>query len=937
MSKVQLYAVNPDGETVLLQLSEDSPVKMNLSVAEINPFTPSSFFSQTFRLPGIGRNTQFFQDVYSVNGSTFNPAAAAQAWILSDGALFSLGNLNLQAVYTNELSGTIEYDVYFLGDTSNLSTQIGEGGMNTIDAAELNHPLTYANVTGSWAATGGATAGLKDGNVLYPLCEWGYTYGTGPNEGIPIQSTLSNGYAKSFTIGATSAIEMEQMKPGIRVKWLLDKIMSDAGYVYESAFLESDYFQSLYFMSDVIARPAFENPSGICQITTSPFSVNQGAEVVIPFDNAISNIDQAFNTTTHVWTAPVTGTFTFTASGQCFVPAVDETTNDTFGPAAFVIVAYKNDVSIFTSTIQTTTLANPRNWSWSSGSLSLTLGDRIYVSVRQMIFSNPLAEFQNSQFNCLTGPNQVVMSSFLPDETILKKIDFIRSLVRMFNLVFEPSRVTQKTFVIEPWIDWVQSGEIRDWTRLYDGSADLQSSPVFAEQQRILKFGAEQDEDWLNKQYQEQNKADYWYRQFDSGIKLIREEQEVDVQFGANPLQSIPSKTTQYPNWVFPTLGRLQPGNPNQPNSARIEPIVPRPRIYHYNGLQSNPTPWYLFDQVSGGGTGQAQNSYPLISPYSSWPPDQFTTVNLNFQSKVQPWSADSSLIGQTSQDLYTVYWAEYVSWLYDPFNRKVSLTLRLDPADVQELAFNDRIWIKDTWYFIQKISDYVIGQTVLVRVDLVKVPPVAIPGPIPLAATGGTGGTTCRTISLCNNNAYSETGQSTYTYVDCLSNIASVTLPDSSCAAPICMLFPLVNALPSGWTASDNGSCGSTGAALEIRMVNQLESLIIEYPFTTVEVQGASGGTGGTYTTIQNFTFDGDQDFTVSIPNLPTGFGLRVRLSSSYAPGTALVSQFISLATNGTTGATAGRSGTYQPISATFPAVVSASNTYTAYVNITY
>ena len=95
MSKVQLYAVNPQGETVLLQLSEDSPVKMNLSVAEINPFTPSSFFSQTFRLPGIGPNTQFFQDVYSVNGSTFNPAAAAQAWILSDGTLFSLGNLNL--------------------------------------------------------------------------------------------------------------------------------------------------------------------------------------------------------------------------------------------------------------------------------------------------------------------------------------------------------------------------------------------------------------------------------------------------------------------------------------------------------------------------------------------------------------------------------------------------------------------------------------------------------------------------------------------------------------------------------------------------------------------------------------------------------------------------------------------------------------------------
>jgi hypothetical protein len=316
-----------------------------------------------------------------------------------------------------------------------------------------------------------------------------------------------------------------------------------------------------------------------------------------------------------------------------------------------------------------------------------------------------------------------------------------------------------------------------------------------------------------------------------------------------------------------------------------------------------------------------------------------FSTVNLNFLSKEQPWSADSTLIGNTSQDLYTVYWSEYVNWLYDPFNRKVSLTMRLDPVDILELGFNDRIWIKDTWYFVQKISDYVIGQTVLAKVELVKVPAVAIPGPIPLAATGGTGGTTCRTVSICNNNTGSETGQATYTYVDCSSNIASVTLPDSSCAQPICMLFPLVNALPAGFTASDNGACGVTGASLFLQIVNDVVSVLIESPTTTVEVQGASAGTGGTYTTIQNITFSGeqDQDFTVQIPNLPTGFGLRVRLSCSYAPGTALVSQFISLATNGTTGATAGRSGTYQPISATFPAVVSASDTYTAYVNITY
>ena len=934
MSKVQLYAVNNNDETVLLQLSDDSPIKMNLSVAEINPFTPSSFYSQTFRLPGIGRNTKFFQDVYSVNGTSFNPAAAAQAWILSDGTLFSIGNLNIQAVYTNNRTGNIEYEVYFLGDTSDLATSIGEGGMNTIDASSLNHTLSYANVTGSWAATGASGAGLKDGNVLYPLIEWGYTYGTGAaDKNLPLQHTLSHGFAESFTKGATSALLMEQMKPATRVKWLFDKILSDAGYTYTSTFLDSDYFGSLYMCSDSVSRPYFPDPSGTCQVTADNFTVNLSTTKVVPFATTFNNLDQAFDTTTHIWTAPVAGTFDFVSYGKAKVPV-----GNTFASAAFKAKGYINNILVYDSGVLTTYGATYRDWTWDPIPLSLAKGDTVEVRIENMSFGNAATVFYDSVFNCIDGPNQVVMSSFLPDDTILKKIDFLRSIIRMFNLVFEPSKTARKSFVIEPWIDWVQLGGILDWTRFFDGSADLQSSPVFFDQQRILKFGAANDQDWLNKKWQDQTKADYMFRQYDSGIKLIKGNQDIDLQFGATPLQSIPSKTTQYPNWVFPSLGRIQPGDPDQPGSGQMQPITPLARIYHYNGLQSNPIPWYLYNGVSGSGTGQAQNTYPLVSPYSSWPPNQFSTINLNFQSKDQLWSSASSYVAQTSQDLYTTYWSEYVDWIYDPYNRKVTLTLRLNPGEILGLKFNDRIWIKDTWYFVQMVHDYEVGDCTLLKVDLVKVPGIAIPGPIPAAATGATGGT-CRTISICNNNTASPEGQATYTYVDCDSNLASITLTDSSCAAPICMLYPLVNALPSGFTASDNGACGVTGASLILQIVNDVVSILIESPTTTVEVQGASAGTGGTYTTIQNITFNGeqDQDFTVQIPNLPTGFGLRVVLSCSYAPGAALVSQYIAVATNGVTGPTAGRVTTYQPISATFPAVVSASNTYTAYVNITY
>ena len=936
MSKVQLYAVNNIGETVLLQLSDDSPIKMNLSVAEINPFTPSSYYSQVFRLPGIGQNIKFFQDVYSVNGSSFNPAAAAQAWILSDGTLFSIGNLNIQSVFTNDRTGNIEYEVYFLGDTSDLTTSVGEGGMNTINAADLNHQLTYANVTTSWGATAGATAGLKDGNILYPLCEWGYTYGTGgTNKNLPIQNTLSDQYAESFTKNASHALMLEQMKPAIRVKWLWDKILADAGYTYTSAFLDSDYFSSMYMVCDSIARPTFSANAGSCQITAAEFKVPVNQTIQVPYNVAVNNQDQAFNLQTRTWTAPATGTYTLDWAGYCKVLPIPGTTVPN---GAFRIQIYLNGSPYYTTGIYTTSSTFFFvGWAVTFPSSSVTKGDTFSLYIEQMSFGNTDAIFYDTRFNCSNGPNQVIVSSFLPDDTILKKIDFLRSIIRMFNLVLEPSKTVQKSFAIEPWIDWVQSGNIIDWTRFYDGSADKQASPVFFDQQRIVKFGAADDEDWLNKKWQDQYKNDYWFRQFDSEIKLIKGNQEIDVQFAPTPLQSIPAKSTQYPNWVFPSLGRIQPGDPDQPGSGQMQPIAPRPRILHYNGLQSNPIPWYLYNGLNSTGTGQAQNSYPLVSPYSSWPPDQFSTINLSYLSKPALWSAGSTYVSQTSQDLYTKYWADYIDWLYDPYNRKVNLTLRLNPGEILGLKFNDRVWIKDSWFLIQNIQDYEVGDCALLKVELVKVPLVAIPGPIPVAATGGTGGTTCRTISLCNNNVASETGQGTYTYVDCDSNLASVTLPDSSCAAPICMLYPLVNSLPSGWSASDNGSCGATGANLQIRMVNHIQSILIENPTTTVEVQAASGGTAGTYTTIQNFTFEGEQDFTAVIPNLPTGFGLRVRLSSSYAPGTGLISELISLATNGVTGATASRSGTYQPISATFPAVVSASNTYTAYVNITY
>jgi hypothetical protein len=461
----------------------------------------------------------------------------------------------------------------------------------------------------------------------------------------------------------------------------------------------------------------------------------------------------------------------------------------------------------------------------------------------------------------------------------------------------------------------------------------MQSSAVFLDQSRVLKWVSESDDDSPNKRYQEQYKTDYNFRQFDSGIKLLKGENTIDIPFAPTPLQSLPAASTQYPDWVFPTVARIQPGDAESNVAGKLEPMVPKPRILFYNGLQNNPINWYMSTGITGG-TAAAQPKYPLVSPYSSWPPEEFETTVLSFQSKDPLWSPSSTLEGLVNQDLYSEYYSEFIDWLYDPYNRKVNLTLRIDPLDIQELKFNDKIWIKDSWYFINSISDYPVGEVAKVKVELVKVPARAIPGPIPQAATGGTAGTECREVSFCVERSAEA---SAYSYVDCDGNLGSINLDPNVCSRPICALWPLINPLPSGWSAQDLGDCGATGATFSIVLGVTGAQLRDPLPSTTVTLLSATGGTAGTYIPVQQYNFVGNQVGTTLTYQLAPGVGARIELSSSVTVGSSITSQNIVLKVNGGTINSANRTGTYQVLGANWPAAVVAGSTYEAQVNFNY
>ena len=976
---LQLFAKNSAGETCLLQLSSFDPVKLTLSVAEQNPFVPSSSYSQTFRIPGQGSNVAFFEDVYSVNGSSFDAGKAADAWILSDGFLFSVGNLILKSVVRNEKYARIEYEVLFLGDITSFSASVGDDYMNQIDTSEINHPLTYANVTGSWGATGGATGGLKNGNVLYPLCEWGYTY---DGNNFPTLNTVSVGYAKgstgaygsSFTSGPSGALLLAQFKPATRIKWIWDKIFEDADFSYSSEFLNSDMFDNIYMISDSVERPAQPDnqPVGICNVTARSFKVprtgsffTQGGKVTVPYNNKVVDLDNVFNATTFTFRALITGDYVFKIAGRASFN--DRDPNASVGSTSFLVNILRNGTSIFTSSIYTTQVprSNKSNFPYAvapniTRTVSLTQGDLVTVQVEQLAFSTDYANYTDWTFQCIDSPEEVIVSSYFPGEGSLRKIDFIKGITKAFNLVWEPDTDSQRKFIIEPWIDWIQGGKKKDWTEYLDGSKDLIQTPVFLDQPRILKFTGENDLDVQNELFQSQYKVSWLYRQFNSGINIIKGETETKVPFAGTPLESIPANGTQYPNWIVPTMAKLQPGEPGQPNAGRLIPTRPRPRLVFYNGKVSTPVNWYLMNNNLGT-SSTLQNKYPLVSEFFQLgglqatggnvitPPNNNDLFNLSLDFQVKPplWSSAVTLPSLTpsqilqTPDLYTTYWDEFVNWIYDPYNRKVTAYFRLDAKQIQELKFNDKIWVKDCWYFVDKIYDYPVGEIANVKVDLIKCPTPAIPKTT-IAATGATSGV-CKSVSLCYTALLTESAVS-YTYVDCNSNLQSVSLVPMSCAT-VCMFYPPNNPLPAGWTAAVNGGCSGPNQEFVdeggfVEFVLSATGATAWSPNTNVAVYASADGPTGTYLPMQYYLWSSMDEIQIAY-NVPYGNWVRIEQqqfdsATGAATGGTGYFQEVSLYINGATAATQTQT-TYSPIVLDFTSPIDIGGTYGATAAIQY
>jgi hypothetical protein len=720
---MRLYVKQNTG-FILLDLMENNPIKLNMSVADImDPTANPSTYSQTFRVPNTANNNLFFKSAFNINTVTFDATKKIESYIQDSNVTISVGSIRLTNIVTNNRDKNVEYEVTFFGEVSDLASKIGGGFLNSLDLSQYNHEKSYVNIVNSW------NLNLFGGDVIYPLIEWGYDY----FEGVPVQNTLAlhdNVLAqKGFTKNA-HPLSIAQFKPVIRAKVLIDAIFQSSGFTYDSLFINvnNSDFMNQYVITEQQDRATDTTISkleanGLWQQVLGAFTQN------INFPYEVYDPSNSFDNTNSVFKVPIqflspTDYYIFDIGGWV-------TLNYNFVVDFFDIEIFNITTNAVIAT--TTFIATPFvpyyffhtfNIPNSVGGVPLaSLGDELVFRINSTV---PLSTARNNISTAILRQTTSVgditnLRNFLPNN--VKSIDFLKAFIERYNLVLEPSKTIDKHFTITPWVDWVEQGTQRDWTEYVDGNVDIQSKPLFISQTRSNTWRDDEDSDYVNYNFQTATKTTYGQLDLDSQIEILVGNNLVESLFAPTPLLPIGNASAETSASANQKLAAqfLIPHIAKDTTTERT-PITPKLRLVYYNGMRNAPLEWHIKNDAN---VTQHWNQYPLVSQYSLLDNSGLSFNDMAWRNAAPLWDITGAVPNppaRTTRDLWNNYWQKWYDFTYDKFGKILEMNIVLDYKKVWDLKFNDKIFIKDSWFMVNKITDYEVGKPTSCKVELIRV-----------------------------------------------------------------------------------------------------------------------------------------------------------------------------------------------------------------------
>lgn len=327
-----------------------------------------------------------------------------------------------------------------------------------------------------------------------------------------------------------------------------------------------------------------------------------------------------------------------------------------------------------------------------------------------------------------------------------KQIEFIQDVNKMFNLVVIPHPIKPKTLIVEPLIDWIGKGELLDWTDKVNYNDAQILRPTTSIINGSIFASNKIDKDFVNNQFNTKSNKIYGQNIFDLGVDYKNEYIPLTQQLGQNTDYYLNASGST--NIALPCYFILKQGNTNGQPTFEYRPFRSLPRMaFKSVPLPSGNTgqPGYftrVYDQTySPCATYPSGNNYNPVNAYQSVDMqnvNRLTTYPFaisNFSHYTVYDSTlkftDDELVYPEVDNQYDRYYRDYIEDLISEENKIYNIRMYLTPWEVSQLYFNEIIFIKNTKFRINKITNLNLIDPDLCDVELIKLTRDYTPTPV--------------------------------------------------------------------------------------------------------------------------------------------------------------------------------------------------------------
>ena len=727
---VQLIATSQDGSDQVQLDTPKVPIQLNFHFQDLaNPFANRTPYSFNFKLPATRENLKFFSYYYDYNVSlgTFKATKRTNVDVYDNGILVMSGIMQLLSATEDEYTVVVFEELAKLFETiKDLSWEqlfITEAG--TVDT-DLDHSLTWTNIIDSWTLTNDVTSGnVGNGVIVYPLADYGLNAtNNANNEGTSTGFTYNGpGTGMDNNSNYTQSLAAKNFKPAIRIQYLIKYIFEYAGFVYNSTFFDSADFQKIYMFlatetERVKSRATYGFRTGLTTAYDIPIAqAGIWQSLVFDYETGSPYYDPDGLVTNGVFTAPYDGSYLLAT--RLFVRTIATTSSTDFTVRVRMQVNGGNATS-YPIYCDPTVVNTVDHQYW----LDLNAGDVVSVSALSNNSFDTVqitSDVTNGQsfFNLINFSGSVgfvdVSANFPNDVTVDK---WLKAIFEKFNLRMVTDRDSVGTIYVEPWNDWWDSGEKKDWTNKVDADS-VTIEPTTKYQKKSITFADGEGDDFLNQWYQHHNqrvKGTYIFENEDNDFSTG----EMETSDIFQPLRNRKiytwiqnTGTSQVPNVLCPAFWVWSDGSNG---SIYIkESVACKPVLAYYNGLQN----------IGNGATfnygGTAGTTFPYFAEYNTY---GVTTATQSLRwGYSYPDNLEMPAVGgYTNKYLFTTYWLRMMNEIYSDQSRLMTANFSLNATDIYDLKFNDFLYIEGAYWKLLSLKNFTLDGEKLCNAELIKV-----------------------------------------------------------------------------------------------------------------------------------------------------------------------------------------------------------------------